>query len=165
MGSGKSSVGKKLASEANMPFIDLDRYIETKENATITELFQKKGELYFRKKERLYLEELMQRQEAMVLATGGGTPCYGTTMEFLKSQKNAHTVYLQCTPQLLTERLFTEKDKRPLVAHLPTKEALNEFIRKHVFERAFYYNQASFKIHVGKKEMDEIVREIQIALV
>jgi shikimate kinase len=81
-----------------------------------------------------------------VLATGGGTPCYGDSMMFLSSQKDVKTIYLKASLDILTARLEEEKEHRPLLAHLKTKEDFNDFIRKHLFERSFYYNQSNFII-------------------
>ncbi|OAB75670.1 shikimate kinase [Cochleicola gelatinilyticus] len=160
MGSGKSSVGKKLATVLKCPFIDLDAYIESQEQKTISQLFQQKGEIYFRKKERKYLEELLKGTAPIVLATGGGTPCYGDAMKYLVTHKDTRTVYLQCDLDTLTNRLFHEKDQRPLISHLNDKEALNDFIRKHLFERSFYYNQAELKVPVKHLNIDEVVEHV-----
>lgn len=75
MGSGKSTVGIKLAKKLSLPLIDLDHFIEEKEQMSIGELFQNKGEIYFRKQEMSYLEFLLSSSEAMILSLGGGTPC------------------------------------------------------------------------------------------
>ena len=160
MGSGKSLVGKALAEAINKPFVDLDMEIEKMEDCSITELFRNKGEIFFRKRERTILENLMEREKSFVLSLGGGTPCFGNTMEFLNSKNTILTIYLKASNETLTNRLFTEIAERPLIQHISAKEDLNDFIRKHLFERSFYYNQAIKKIIVDEKEASTIVSEI-----
>lgn len=160
MGSGKSSIGKQLASILGFKYFDLDSYIELKEAKTVSELFLTKGEIYFRKVERLYLEEVLLENKNFVLSTGGGTPCYGNTMQYITTFEGSTTVYLQTSLEVLTQRLMQEKDKRPIISHIETQEVLNDFIRKHLFERSFYYNQASVKIKTDGKKVSNIVDSI-----
>ena len=160
MGSGKSSVANSLSKQLNLVSKDLDREIERIENKSITELFSERGEIYFSKTEAELLQTLLAEPSSMVLALGGGTPCYGTIMQDLNANDAVITVYLKLSLDALTERLFQEKEKRPLIAHLQTKELLNDFIRKHLFERSYYYNQASIIIDTDGKQIDEISRAI-----
>lgn len=160
MGSGKSSVGSELASKLNRKLVDLDDYIQKKESSSISKIFSEKGEIYFRKIERAYLEQILLENNDIILSTGGGTPCYGDTMQFLIENKSLKTVYLQTSLDLLTDRLQKEKDKRPVIAHLKTKEDLNDFIRKHLFERSYYYNQSSEKINTDTLSITEITDSI-----
>ena len=159
MGSGKTSVGKRIALELKKEFIDLDAYIETQEKMTIPEIFSKKGEIYFRKKEYEYLKQLLQDSEKeFVLAVGGGTPCYGANMEIILNATQ-NVFYLKASIETLQERLIEEKEQRPLIAHLE-KEEFSEYIRKHLFERNFYYLQAKHKINVDQKTEEEVTNEI-----
>ena len=96
----------------------------------------------------------------MVIATGGGTPCYSNVMGLLNSDKNSVTIYLNSSLDTLTNRIFNEKSKRPLISHLSTKEELKDFIAKHLFERSFYYNRSSYKVITDGLEVDEVVTEI-----
>lgn len=164
MGSGKSSVGKELSKIAKMPFVDLDDFIELREGKSITSLFQERGEIYFRKKEAQYVQELILDKSPLILATGGGTPCYGSVMKFLKETPELLTIYLNTSVDVLTDRLWEERAQRPLIAHLSDKELLNEFIRKHLFERAFYYNQASVKIQCDSLDIKAIAEKIVVQL-
>ncbi len=160
MGSGKSSVGKMLAERLKWPFIDLDAYIEAKTKLSIPELFEQHGEIYFRKVEAQALFDAINQENPSVIATGGGTPCYGRIMERLIEMHSVATVYLKADIELLTQRLFPEKGNRPLIAHLETQESLSDFIRKHLFERAFYYNKAAEVVSVRGKNEREISEEI-----
>ncbi len=164
MGSGKSSVGENLATVLKADFLDLDFLIESAENDTINNIFSKKGEIYFRKKENTILKTTLKGRDNFVLATGGGTPCYGNIIDFLKNEDNILTIYLKCSLETLTKRLFEEKTKRPLISHLTEKEQLNDFIRKHLFERSFYYTQADITINCDDATIDEIVQKIILKL-
>lgn len=165
MGSGKSTVGKELATLLNYSFIDLDAYISKKEEAKITKLFQLKGEIYFRKKETEYLSELITTSENVVLALGGGTPCYGTNMSVLISAPNVKLFYLKLSIPNLVARLFDEREKRPLISHLNSEAELTEFIGKHLFERTQYYNQAEFIINADNKSKKTVLKEILTQLI
>lgn len=165
MGSGKSTIGKELATILNYSFLDLDHYISEKESQSISELFKTKGEIYFRKKETQYLKELLQTQENLVLALGGGTPCYGDNMKILQAASNLNLFYLKLSIPSLVERLFKELHKRPLISHLDSKEELQEFIGKHLFERVQFYNQAQFIIHADGKSQQAILEDILTNLI
>ncbi|PKA81953.1 shikimate kinase [Ulvibacter sp. MAR_2010_11] len=164
MGSGKSSVGKQLASTLNYNCIDLDSEIEKREDKTISEVFNEKGEIYFRNIEKEILQDLISSPEKLVIATGGGTPCYGDTTTFLSTQPNVITIYLQTSLEVLTTRLYSEKAHRPLIAHLQTEAVLKDFIRKHLFERSHYYTQATFTVNTGEAGVQEIVAKIIVLL-
>jgi len=142
MGSGKSTVGKALSELLSLPFVDLDQKIEEIEGMSIRELFASKGEIYFRRKESETLFSEIKSNRSLILATGGGTPCYGDTMNELLKQPDTIVLYLKVSLNELVSRLELEKSNRPLIAHLDTREDLNDFIRKHLFERSYYYNQA-----------------------
>jgi len=161
MGSGKSVVGKTLAKEMDWEYLDLDHYIEEREGASISDIFESRGEIYFRKKEALYLANLLEEKDNTVLSLGGGTPCFANNLETIKKSKNTISVYLHTSLKELTERLFVERGKRPLIAYAKTKEELNEFIGKHLFERSFYYNQATYKVSTDKKSPLQIAAEIR----
>ncbi|MBP9884292.1 MAG: AAA family ATPase, partial [Chitinophagales bacterium] len=82
MGSGKSTVGRQLATQLQYHFIDLDTLIEQQEKATIAQLFASQGESYFREQEAFHLRSL-DKHERVVVATGGGCPCYHDNMDWM----------------------------------------------------------------------------------
>ena len=82
MGSGKSTVGRHLAEALGYRFIDTDVFIETRFRQRILDMFAQHGEVTFRRRERMAIEELMSMPDT-VFATGGGLPCYEDTMEQL----------------------------------------------------------------------------------
>lgn len=158
MGSGKSIIATKLASNLNVPHLELDDLIEKKSKMDIKTLFSEKGELYFRKLEHELFLEKMQSNDTFILSTGGGAPCYYNNHELLKSE-NCISIYLKASVATLYDRLLQQRSQRPLLATLSDDE-LKEFIAKHLFERSFYYNQAKQTIDVDCKSVDEIVAEI-----
>ena len=164
MGSGKSAVGKKLAEVLGIQFRDMDSEIEKREGITISMIFSERGEIYFRKAENEILKEVLTQPESFVLALGGGTPCYSESMAFITAQKDVVSVYLKTPLDILVRRLFIEKENRPLLAHIETEEELNDFIRKHLFERAFYYNQSGFNVENGSESISETVEKIILKL-
>ena len=164
MASGKSTIGKKLAKKLNYDFIDLDDFIENKENLTVSDIFKSKGEIYFRKQETLYLTQLLEEKSNIILSVGGGTPCYGANMELILNASHTKSIYLKSSIPELVKKLNKKKATRPLIAHIETKEALTEFIGKHLFERIQFYSQAEIQINTDKKSKKEIVEEIVLNL-
>jgi shikimate kinase len=160
MASGKTTIGKALAKKINFQFIDLDQYIENKEERSVSDIFATRGEIYFRNIETKYLIELIDKDEKSIISLGGGTPCYGNNLELLLNANNALSVYLKASLVELVRRLYLDKDSRPLIAHLKTEEALLEFVGKHLFERSNYYSQASRTINIDDKTIETIVEEI-----
>ena len=159
MASGKSTIGSLLAEKKEVSFIDLDNYIEEKEEMTISEIFDKKGEIYFRKQEHFYLKEILNKEESIVLSLGGGTPCYAGNMDVISSFKNTVVVYLKASIHTIVERLIKEKNKRPLVSRLKEDE-LPEFVAKHLFERSYFYNQSKYKFSIDDKELSVIIDQL-----
>lgn len=157
MASGKSVVGRMLAKKLNIQFIDLDSFIEEREQLSIAQIFETKGEIYFRKKEGDYLQELLNSNESSVISLGGGTPCYGKNLDFIENKSNSF--YLKASIDTIFERLKNETSQRPLVAAIGT-ENLKEYIAKHLFERAPYYEGANHTIFVNDKNLNQIVDEI-----
>ncbi|MEM6687035.1 MAG: shikimate kinase [Bacteroidota bacterium] len=162
MASGKSAVSQVLGKILNMPVLDLDRYIETKEGKTIPEIFETKGEIYFRMKEHSYLKEVLETKTATILSLGGGTPCYANNMELIHTY-TTHTFYLQTSIPEIINRVKDEKANRPLISSI-ADEDLPEFIGKHLFERNVFYQQATHSIPTDKKTIASIVEEIKALL-
>lgn len=159
MGSGKTEVGKLVSKRLQMDFYDLDQTIETAEEKDIFDIFHEKGEIYFRKQESLWLGKLLSSPENCVISLGGGTPCYGDNIHLLKTE-GVTLIYLKMDAESLTRRLFKEKETRPMISHYSDKEELEEFVRKHLFERNYYYLQSNIILEVGEKSPENIVEEI-----
>lgn len=157
MASGKSVIGKLLAKKLQFKFIDLDKFIENREGLCISEIFLQKGEIYFRKKEAQYLNEVLDFDFDMVLSLGGGTPCYGNNLNNIKIK--SLSFYLKASVATIFERIQNETATRPLVAQIG-KANLEEYIAKHLFERANFYQQANHTIVVNDKLKKAIINEI-----
>lgn len=158
MASGKTTIGKLLSRSLLLPFFDLDSIIEIELKATINEIFDQKGELFFRKKEREILESFLNTTDNYILALGGGTPCYYDNFNLYQNQE-IKSFYLKASVFSLLERLKTQKNTRPLLANLNDGD-LNEFVAKHLFERNYFYNNVQTIITVDNKNEEEIVSEI-----
>lgn len=164
MGSGKSSVGKLLAEKLNLPFKDLDNEIQTAEGMSIAEIFSKKGEIYFRRQESETLKNLLALNEGFVLATGGGTPCYADSLSVMLKNEEVTTVYIKTPLPELCNRLMGEKNERPLLSHLNTKEEMLGFVGIHLFERSHFYNQAELIIEATNDSPIQIANKIAESL-
>jgi len=162
MASGKSTIGREISKKLDMKFIDLDDYITKREKTSISEIFKVKGEIYFRRIESSYLSEILNSKDSFILSLGGGTPCYSNNMELILNSE-ASSIYIKAGIKTLVSRLTAEKNKRPLVAELED-DKLVEFVAKHLFERRFFYEQASMTVNTEDKSTEEITTEIRILL-
>ena len=156
-------LGRQLAEKLGLSFTDLDDHIERAIGLSIPEIFEKKGELFFRKEEHAQLKSLLGSEKSLVLSLGGGTPAYAGNME-LVTRNTPNSFYLQHSIPSLVSRLEGERAHRPLIAHLPPEE-LYEFIGKHLFDRVPYYTQATHTVFCDGKSAEEILGEIKTALV
>ena len=143
MGSGKSTLGRSLSRRMNCDFIDLDAYIENRYHKRIKEIFAERGEVGFRDIEHRLLLEVCDFQN-IVIACGGGTPCYLDNMDVMNSHGVA--VYLSVPIERLYSRLSRprSKAKRPVIAS-KTDEELMEFIADNLRQRDPFYSRANLK--------------------
>jgi shikimate kinase len=143
MGSGKSTIGKKLAKRLQYSFVDLDMLIEGKQLKSVSRIFAENGEQEFRMLEKKYLHEIAN-SENVVISTGGGTPCFFDNMEFMNSR--GLTIYLKLSPTELAERLeATQDNKRPLLAEKKGNKLIR-FIEEGLKMRESFYCQANFTV-------------------
>ena len=140
----------------------MDQEIEKETHNSITESFQSKGEIYFRKKENEVLKTFLTKKYDFVLSLGGGTPCYYNNHELLL-QEGVFSVYLKASVDTLVSRLIKEKAQRPLL-HNQDEVSLKDFINKHLFDRNFYYHQATKIVSVDDKSVEQIANEIKSLL-
>lgn len=141
MGSGKSTVGRLLASSIDYDFMDLDDCIIEGNGQSISQIFNTKGEVYFRKIEADTLRKIVSTYDNIVLSLGGGTPCYANNMNFLEGTPKVKTIYLNTSLKVLVKRLQAEKSSRPLLHNINETE-IETYIAKHLFERNVFYNRA-----------------------
>lgn len=138
MGSGKSYTGKRLAHLCSFPFVDLDAYIEEKAGMPIPQIFEADGEDGFRIREQQALHETLEWPNA-IISTGGGAPCFFDNMEWMK--QHGLVVYLEASSQVLSHRLGSEMQHRPLLQG-QTPETLVGFIEERIAQRRAWYEQA-----------------------
>ncbi len=154
MGSGKTTIGKIVAERLGMDFVDTDGYIENKLGKTVASIFSEFGEDNFRKIERESLLEVA-KVDNVIIATGGGAPCFFDNME--KMNALGTTIYINLTPSELAERLGTTNLKeRPILVNLENEE-LEDFIASALAKREVFYNQAQFKVSGSDEEIAEKV--------
>jgi len=142
MGSGKTTTGKRVASLLEWSFVDLDKQIEVHTGLKIPEIFSLHGEDHFRNVEAEVLRSLVTDTNT-VISTGGGTPCYGSNMEFML--QTGLTIYLKLTPGQLMSRLNNAADERPLIKNL-SGENLQSFIGDKLKFREKWYEKSEMII-------------------
>lgn len=150
MGSGKSTVGKLLADKTSRDFVDVDKLIEEREKMKIKDIFEKKGELYFRELEKKYLQELLNTQN-LVVSTGGGLGADAENMNQMK--KNGIVIWLDLNLNTILERIKNDEN-RPLL-----NQPLDK-IKKLFDERKKVYGLATYRINAENKTPFQIVEEI-----
>jgi shikimate kinase len=158
MASGKSSVGKKLANKLNLPFVDLDTYIEEKHNTTIRLLMYDKGHDAFREIERDALVDVIENYQDAIISTGGGTPCYFDNLEKMKNAGD--TVYLEVDIPTLVDRLMHSKKDRPLIWG-KTREDLTVYAKELMERRRGYYQKAKYTVNGKNLKLDTIIQIIE----
>lgn len=158
MGSGKSTLGRAVSKATGMQFIDLDAYIEQRYHANVRDIFASKGEDGFRDVERRMLHEVSDFEDVIV-ACGGGTPCFFDNMEHMNSK--GLTIMLTATNESLQRRLKVGRNRRPLIASM-TDEELNTYISEALNQRMEFYSQAAETFSGdrldSKQQIDETVK-------
>ena len=139
MAAGKTTLGKALAQELGLQFIDLDHYIENRYRCTVSQLFSERGEEAFRQIERNMLHEVAEFED-VIIATGGGTPCFFDNMDYMNAQGT--TVFLKASVDVIYTRLTIARVQRPLVAGKSAEE-LRQYISDMLERRTPYYSQAT----------------------
>ena len=156
--SGKSSLAKMISKEINIQFIDLDKEIEAIEKKSINELFNLKGEEYFRKIETEVLNSIIKNSDSFILATGGGTPCFNNNMKIIND--NGVSIFLDVKISELENRLKNKKD-RPLLNRYQDR---GQILKKMYDERKSFYQESNHtisEIKDQKKEILSIIRQLK----
>lgn len=154
MGSGKSTVGKELAKQMEYPFSDTDTVIETNANTTISNIFAQNGEEYFRNLETKTLEEMVEKTEKSVIATGGGLPLRECNAKLL--QELGLVVYLKVRKETVLKRLKGDKT-RPILAGDNVDEKVEKLLE---FREPLYEIAAHLEVVVDDKTVADITEEI-----
>lgn len=162
MGSGKTTIGKKLSKASNLPLIDLDQLIVERSGMNISDYFSTHGEDSFRELETSTLKSISFHQ-GMVVSTGGGTPCFNDNMLWMNEV--GITVYLQLPPRALLKRLSgKEIQSRPLLQG-KSEDKILDFITKKLEERESFYKKAELTINAHNTNpsqlLDLIITKLQ----
>tara|TARA_B100000989_G_scaffold81950_1_gene58587 strand:- start:7214 stop:7711 length:498 start_codon:yes stop_codon:yes gene_type:complete len=147
--SGKSRLGKYISSMTDLCFIDLDLEIEKKLDSNIKDIFEIKGEKFFRKFETKTLKEIIESESNFILATGGGTPCFNENMSIINN--SGVSIFIDVKREILHERI-SRNDKRPLLSGAISLEKKLSDLYK---ERIEYYQKS--KYHVSKDVRDRVL--------
>lgn len=145
-GVGKTTLGRQLSKELQLPFYDLDKEIEKISGQSIPEIFKNQGEDFFRQKERDVLAALLKTTPA-VIALGGGTPVFYDNMSLIK--QHAFSIYIRTSLKVISDRLNKSKTKRPLLQGKTPQEFDNHL--KSIYEnRKIFFEQADIVINIGQ---------------
>lgn len=158
MGTGKSTIGKKLSEELGLPFFDTDTIIEKNQKMTVYQLFETIGEDNFRELEKKVIHE-MQNHQSFVLATGGGLPCYNDNIQFLNEL--GLTIYIKNSTEELVKRLIIDKDNRPLLKN-KNEEELYNFVKSNLEVREQFYNQSKVVLTSNNHDLQSLKEIIRL---
>ena len=158
-GSGKSTVGKLLAQKLGLQFLDLDNLIVEREGQSIAQVFESRGQDYFRASEAASLRSVEALPDGLVVATGGGAPCFLENMTYMLEQ--GLTVYLQISPQELVKRLTIEElSLRPLLRNKSETELL-AYLSETLAHREQFYTKAHVTLDTGGNSLETTVAALE----
>ena len=157
MATGKSTIGRKIAKRAELPFLDTDNLVEEAEGAECADIITYAGEEYFRKAERNALESTAEIESA-VISTGGGLPVWGDNQAWIA--EHGVSVYLKRSPEQILSRLSPYgRQKRPKFRGLNDEELLS-YMRVHLAEREPIYLQADIVLDCSEMNDWDIVDKL-----
>lgn len=159
MYSGKSTLGRLLASRLGYTFMDTDQAIEEKYRLTIPLFFSRYGEAAFRIVERQMLQSTAALDDT-VIALGGGTPCNDDNIAFIKDHGVA--IYMEMSVEEIMERAMRSRKQRPLLTHLSTEER-HKIVESQLREREAYYRQAHHTVHAALPQEQLLEKLVELA--
>lgn len=154
MGSGKTTIGKPLASRLGYRFVDQDEVLEKRFGMSITEVFANLGESRFREAEHDILMELSQFND-IVVATGGGCPCFFDNIDVMN--REGLSIYLKGDPKTLVNRLKDSHGTRPLIKG-KTEPELIQYVTEKLTEREPFYSKANLTVQAINLKVDDIIQ-------
>ena len=154
MGTGKTSLGKVLASKLGRPFVDIDRKIEVEQKLSIPKIFEQFGEEHFRELERIAVRELSERR-GLVIATGGGTVKDAENLRLLKN--SGVVICLTCSPEEIFART-QRRGERPVLDGGGSERL--ETIKRLLAERKQFYDRADYQVDTTNWSPLQIIDDI-----
>ena len=165
MGAGKTTLGKSLAQQMNLGYIDTDHFIENRYRKKISDIFAVEGEERFREIEHRVLLEISAFED-VVVSTGGGLPCFHDNMLIMNN--TGITVYLEAPVEELAARLDVSKNVRPVLKNRSGSE-LEAFIKDSMNIRKPYYELAKIRFHVpptvNNNDVERLAKELDLLFV
>lgn len=159
MGSGKTTLGKAYARIQGLQFIDLDKYIEARRRKSVSDIFHDEGEAGFRRIECSMLREVGEFED-VVVAAGGGTPCFADNMDYMNRQGT--TIFLDTSTDVLFRRLTVSHTRRPLLTGMADDE-LRRFMSQQLLQRMEFYKQAKLSFRGDELEdREQIARSVEL---
>ncbi len=153
MGVGKTTLGSKLANKLGYYFVDSDQEIEDRQGKAIAEIFDQNGEEYFRKAEREIIQEIINRDENMILSLGGGAFINEKTRKILSEK--AFVIWLKAPIDVILHRIGN-KATRPLLNNVDKRKVLQELIEK----REPIYSLADLEIETSQGDHEFLIQKI-----
>jgi shikimate kinase len=155
-GSGKSTIGKEVASSLNIPFVDLDEQIVQQEKIAIAEIFKTKGEDHFRQVESSLLKKWASSSNSFIMATGGGAPCFFDGIDIINN--SGISVFLNESIPTLAKRVI-QQTGRPLLSSTNEQETI-EKLERTFSERVAVYKKAKFTLE--NPTLDTILKKLNL---
>lgn len=157
-GAGKTTLGEKLAKSLKRPFVELDREIERESGTSLSEIFLLYGQQGYRRYERLCLEQLLERPDACVIATGGSIVSDPATYDVLLS--TCYTVWLKARPEEHMERVIAQGDTRPMAGNSRAMDDLQRILDS----RTELYLQADATVDTSGKSVRQSIAALKHVL-
>lgn len=158
MGSGKTRVGKKLAQDLELPFLDVDRAISKRMNLTTREMFDRFGEPFYRAMETMIVKELSADSERKVISLGSGLPVQEQNDKYIK--KLGKVIYLKGSLETLKKRIG-KSDDNPLLGGEDHEEKIKKLLKQ---RDPVYQKYADITVTTGEKPFEELIQEIESKL-
>lgn len=155
MGSGKTRVGRRLAEEYKLPFVDIDKKITTQMKMSISDLFDRFGEPFVRALETRELKELLESKERMVVSVGSGLPLQEQNTKYLKEMGTI--VYLKANVETLKSRLSGD-NSRPLLKGNNLEERITKLL---AVRDPIYHSLADIEVVTGNGTFNSVIDEIE----
>lgn len=160
MGCGKSSVAKVLRTKFGLEYIDTDKEIMRKLNMTVSDIFDKYGEDYFRNIESQILETISTSEIYQVISCGGGTILNTENVQIMKN--TGKIIWLDCKTEIIYERVMRNSN-RPIIKNIKSLEELEALIKNRI---PYYKDICDYRIEEGKKSLyktcEEIIRKVYV---